>query len=95
MPTRSISREEHESESDEVMRLLSCLVDTLVAVIRPRFSTAEDNMRSVLERLALEMSDFGLPAIRFETACIHMVSREGGRACFSVLKLPWLRLSGR
>ena len=66
-------KDEHENGSDEFIGVLSGLVGTLVAVINPRLnSTYDKGMKAVLERLAREMSEHGLPAIRFETACLHV-----------------------
>lgn len=66
-------KDEHENGSDEFVGVLSGVVGTLVAVINPRVNVVYDkDMKAVLERLAHEMSEQGLPAIRFEVACLHV-----------------------
>ena len=61
------------SIADEFKKRFSDLVDTLIAMITPRFNPTDGNaIRETLGRVARELSEYGLPALRLESACLHM-----------------------
>ena len=52
----------------------SVLVDALVAVISPSFNPIDgSDTRDALERVARELPEHGLPALRLESAYVHLV----------------------
>ena len=54
-------------------KTFSSLVPTLVAMITPRFNPADGNaIRKILRRVTLELSEYGLPTLRLESACLHL-----------------------
>ena len=58
---------------DEFKKRFSSLVDTLVAMITPGFNPTNGNsIRETLRRVTRELSEYGLPALRLESACVHM-----------------------
>jgi len=55
------------------------LIDVLVAIINPNFNLGKKNNRKeILQRLICELRDYGLYALRLESACLHIYpeSRE-------------------
>ena len=61
------------SIADQFKKRFSDLVDTLVALITPRLNPTDGStMRKTLRRVAHELSDYGIPAVRLEVACLHI-----------------------
>ena len=61
------------SIADAFKERFSSLVDTLVAMITPRFNPTDGNaIRETLRRVTCELSEYGLAALRLEGACLHM-----------------------
>ena len=64
---------------DEFKARFARLIDVFTAVITPNFSLSEDNNRKeTLQRLICELRDYGLYALRLESACLQIYpeSRE-------------------
>ena len=67
------------SMTDEFKVRFACLIDVLVAIIAPNFNLNEENNRKeTLQRLISELRDYGLYALRLESACLQIYpeSRE-------------------
>ena len=67
------------SMADEFKARFACLVNVLAAVVAPNFNISEKNNRKeTLQRLISELRDYGLYALRLESACIQIYpeSRE-------------------
>ena len=64
---------------DEFKARFACLVNVLAAVVAPNFNISEENNRKeTLQRLISELRDYGLYALRLESACLQIYpeSRE-------------------
>ena len=62
------------SITEALRQRFSDLVDTLVAVISPSFNPIDGgDTRDALERVARELPEHGLPALRLESAYVHLV----------------------
>ena len=62
------------SITEALRQRFSDLVDTLVAVISPSFNPIDgSDTRDALERVARELPEHGLPALRLESAYVHLV----------------------
>ena len=62
------------SITEALKQRFSVLVDALVAVISPSFNPIDgSDTRDALERVARELPVHGLPALRLESAYVHMV----------------------
>ena len=49
------------------------LVDVLTAVISPDYNpSAENSRKETLRRLVVELGDYGIPALRLQSACLHL-----------------------
>ena len=67
------------SWTDEFKARFACLIDVLVAIISPNFNISEENNRKeTLRRLIGELRDYGVYALRLESACLQIYpeSRE-------------------
>ena len=62
------------SITEALRQRFSVLVDALVAVISPSFNPIDgSDTRDALERVARELPKHGLPALRLESAYVHLV----------------------
>ena len=65
------------SLTEELRQRFSDLVNALVAVISPSFNPSDAaDTRDVLERVAREFPEHGLPALRLESAYVHLVPEK-------------------
>ena len=61
------------SITDEFKARFERLVDVLTAVISPKFNpSAENSRKETLRRLVIELLDYGIPALRLQSACLHL-----------------------
>ena len=61
------------SLADEFKARFARLVDVLAAVITPNFNPSEEDYRKkTLGRLVIELLDYGIPALRLQSACLHL-----------------------
>ena len=61
------------SLADEFKARFAHLLDVLVTVISPKFNPSEkDNRKETLQRLVDELGDYGIPALRLQSACLHL-----------------------
>ena len=59
--------------TEEFRARFARLVDVLVAVVSPNFNPGEkDNRKETLRRLVIELLDYGIPALRLQSACLHL-----------------------
>ncbi len=62
-----------DSVADEFKARFARLVDVLAAVITPNYNpSAENNRKETLSRLVDELGDYGIPALRMQSACLHL-----------------------
>ena len=65
------------SLTEALKKRFSDLVSALVAVISPSFNPSDrTDTRDVLERVARELPEHGLPALRLESAYVHLVPEK-------------------
>ena len=61
------------SLADEFKARFARLVDVLAAVISANFNPGKENSRKEkLRRLVDELGDYGIPALRLQSACLHL-----------------------
>ena len=61
------------SLTDEFKARFARLVDVLAAVISAKFNPGKENSRKEkLRRLVDELGDYGIPALRLQSACLHL-----------------------
>ena len=67
------------SMTDEFKARFACLVNVLAAVIAPNFNpNEENNKKETLRRLINELRDYGLYALRLESACLQIYPESRG-----------------
>ena len=62
---------------DEFKARFAWLVDILVELLKPSFRIS--NKKGLLRRIISELSDYGVPAIRLESACLHVFPEQKER----------------
>ena len=61
------------SLTKEFRARFACLVNVLTSVITPNYNqSAESNRKETLHRLVDELGDYGIPALRLQSACLHL-----------------------
>ena len=77
-------RDAHDPESigsitEALRQRFSDLVNALVVVISPSFNPIDgSDTRDALERIARELPEHGLPALRLESAYVHLIPERRG-----------------
>ena len=62
---------------DEFKARFAWLVDILVELLKPSFRIS--NKKGLLRRIISELSDYGVPALRLESACLHVFPEQKER----------------